>query len=168
MAQFEKQALKAEESGLAEPSLVELTPLPDHLAPNPPQSFQEGVINWLHDSSGDASPPQPHMSQAHQGSPAVSQSAPSTPQPQASPQLHPSPLSQAGYALPSLACLSLHALLYKAGAWVDGLGHPCWLPFWGSSLGLLLATEAAFLTNDLKAEASLNFNTNVVCCSQTC
>lgn len=92
VAQYEKQALKAEESGLAEPSLVELTPLPDHLAPTPPQSSREGVMNWLHDSSGDASPPHSHVTLADQERSGISETASSTPQP------HPSPLSHTGYA----------------------------------------------------------------------
>ena len=98
MAQYEKQALKAEESGLAEPSLVELTPLPDHLAPTPPQSSLEGVMNWLHDSSGDASPPQSQVTLADQERSGISETVPSTPQLHPSPQPNPSPLSHTGYA----------------------------------------------------------------------
>ena len=98
VAQYEKQALKAEESGLAEPSLVELTPLPDHLSATPPQSSQEGVMNWLHDSSGDASPPQSHVALADRERSGISETAPSTPQPHPSPQPNPSPLSHTGYA----------------------------------------------------------------------
>ena len=100
VAQYEKQALKAEESGLAEPSLVELTPLPDHLVSTPPQSSQEGVMNWLHDSSGDASPPQSHVTLADQERSDISETAPNTPQPHPSPQLRPSPHSRTGYACP--------------------------------------------------------------------
>ena len=47
--QYEKQAWQAEASGIVQPSLLQLTPLPEHLNDEPQRSSHEGVMNWLHD-----------------------------------------------------------------------------------------------------------------------
>lgn len=88
--QYEKQALQAEESGTAQPALVELTPLPAHLTASAPRSSQEGVMNWLHDSDGDASPHLSHVTEEDQQSAVSGTNTPN-------PQSHLSPLSQNGY-----------------------------------------------------------------------
>jgi len=49
--QYEKQAWQAEESGTAQPSLVQLTPLPEHLTTSHPRSPNEGVMSWLNDDA---------------------------------------------------------------------------------------------------------------------
>lgn len=127
MAQYEKKAFHAEEKGQAEPSLVELTPLPHHLAPTPPQTSQEGVMSWLHDSGADDSHPPSHVTQQNHNGAASGGAMASTPQgqpaaqpqPQPQPQGHPSPKlgpassSQSGCRF-CLTCLWLHAVLYKA------------------------------------------------------
>ncbi len=51
MPQYEKQAWQAEESGTAQPSLVQLTPLPEHLTTSHPRSPNEGVMSWLNDDA---------------------------------------------------------------------------------------------------------------------
>ena len=62
MPQYEKQAWQAEESGTAQPSLVQLTPLPEHITTSHPRSPSEGVMSWLND---DAISHQSDLSAAH-------------------------------------------------------------------------------------------------------
>ncbi|DBB06469.1 TPA: Tricalbin-2 [Trebouxia sp. C0004] len=49
--QYEKQAWQAEESGTAQPSLVQLTPLPEHITTSHARSPSEGVMSWLNDDA---------------------------------------------------------------------------------------------------------------------
>ncbi|DBA67072.1 TPA: hypothetical protein ACH3X2_001401 [Trebouxia sp. C0005] len=68
--QYEKQAWQAEESGTAQPSLVQLTPLPEHITTAHPRSPSEGVMSWLND---DATSQHSDLSAAHD--PSVSDAA---------------------------------------------------------------------------------------------
>ena len=95
VAQYEKKAFKAEERGQAEPSLVELTPLPNHLPPSPPQTSQEGVMSWLTHAGVDASPPQSHVREEDQKA-AVTRSESPPHRPSPSPQPGSAPPSQSG------------------------------------------------------------------------